>query len=157
MSNSHHASAHIQDKAVQAAINNWFEAQTPAIAEVAPLPEHARRMRNALTAALSHLPAPSSVEVNAREQCAQLCDQSAAQSQEEYDKSNNPFIRNALRGEIRTAKALAKNIRALFSEPAEGEQMTACTHCNDTKQIQRPDCEFLSPCPECAPIMEVGR
>ena len=32
-----------------------------------------------------------------------------------------------------------------------------CTHCNDTKEIQRPDSEFLAPCPECAPTQEAGK
>ena len=49
------------------------------------------------------------------EAAANRCELSAALSQEQQDKESNPFIRNALMGEIATAKALAKNIRALSS------------------------------------------
>ncbi|MDM7852649.1 hypothetical protein [Pseudochrobactrum kiredjianiae] len=46
----------------------------------------------------------------------------------------------------------------LAAAPAQNNQPpVCCTHCNSTKEIQRPDSEFLSPCPECAPTLEAGQ
>lgn len=32
-----------------------------------------------------------------------------------------------------------------------------CAHCNGTEEVQRPDSEFLLPCPVCAPTTEEGK
>ena len=37
------------------------------------------------------------------------------------------------------------------------QQPNCCTHCNGTHEVHRPDSEFLSPCPECAPSSEADK
>ncbi len=55
-----HTTTHIPDEAVQAAVDKWFEMYSGG---AIPLPDHTRRMREAITAALPHLSAPCAVEV----------------------------------------------------------------------------------------------
>jgi len=53
-----------------------------------------------------------------REQCAKLCDQSAALSAEQAENTMNPAVKCTLMGEAASARSLAKQIRALSADPA---------------------------------------
>lgn len=76
--------------------------------------------RAALSAALPYLQPVDAVAV--REQCAKLCDQSAALSAEQAENTMNPAVKCTLMGEAASARVLAKQIRSLSTEPAQGEQ-----------------------------------